>query len=81
MKNKSRIISLILALVILLSDFSSLSSIVFAEDTGEPITVEQEFIIENGVLTGISDKKKEEITLSGSVDIPDEVVEIGPHVF
>ena len=58
MKSKNRIISLILALVILLSNFGSLSSVVFAEGENEPV-VEQEFIIENGVLTGISDKKKE----------------------
>ena len=81
MKNKSRIISLILALVILLSDFGSLSSAVFAEDVTEPVTVEQDFIIEDGILTEISDKKKEEILQSHHVTIPDGVREIGDHVF
>lgn len=100
---KQKILSLLLALVILFSEFGSFSSLVLGdepieepkiESQDEPVVetlnepavkplsepiVEEDFIIENGILLGLSDKKKEEIKSTHHVDIPNGVQEIGEH--
>lgn len=92
---KQKILSLLLALVILFSEFGSFSSLVLGdeptegpkvESTTEPVAeplkepaVEEDFIIENGILLGLSDKKKEEVKSTHHVDIPTGVQEIGEH--
>lgn len=92
---RQKILSLLLALVILFSEFGSFSSLVLGdeptegpkvESTTEPVAeplkepaVEEDFIIENGILLGLSDKKKEEVTSTHHVDIPTGVQEIGEH--
>ena len=74
MKNK-RIISILLALIMILSEVSVFSTLTYGEEN----EADNGFVISEGVLLGLSDGKKEEIKSSGSVVIPEGVTEIGDH--